>query len=137
MENPNDYVGIPWQLGGYTKSAADCWGLTVMVCKYCYGVNIKIYLGSQASGDDLAGIIVTEIGSDSWQLVESPRPGDVCIMRNETENHIGVYVGSNAVIHSFGKDQKGASAITRTRALERVFNPLEYYRYVGNNSHAA
>lgn len=140
MDDVNDYVGIPWQLGGFTKSGADCWGLCLMVCQQCFGVKIPIYLGSCAEGDHLAEIINTESSGSSWQRIDSPQPGDVCIMRVPVSNrpeHIGVYVGGKSVIHSLGKDKKGASTITRTKALEKIFKPLEYFRYVGNNNHPA
>jgi len=138
MDDVNEYVGIPWGLGGFTKQQADCWGLTLMVCKNCYGVRIPLYLGSCAEGDMLAEIINTESSGTSWQRIQSPQPGDVCIMKAKKSGrpeHIGVYVGSKSVIHSFGKDRKGVSIITRTKALEKLFKPLEFYRYVGNNNH--
>lgn len=140
MDDVNDYVGIPWQLGGFTKQGADCWGLTLMVCKNCYGVKIPLYLGSCAEGDALAEIISTESSGTSWQQIAPPQPGDVCIMKSKDSGrpeHIGVYVGSKSVIHSLGKNKQGVSMITRTKALEKLFQPLEFYRYVGDHNYPA
>ena len=57
MDNPVNYIGIPWILGGCSKAGADCWGLTVMILENCYNIKVNRFIGAQDSGDDLAKII--------------------------------------------------------------------------------
>lgn len=137
MDSPANYIGIPWILGGHSQDGADCWGLTTLILKNCYGVNVDRFIGAKDSGDELAEIINSESRSSIWNGVASPKNGDVCIMRAGEKNrpeHIGVYV-DGLIIHALGKNQKGSSTANKPKALLKIFNSLEYYRFVGNNNH--
>lgn len=138
MADINDYVGIPWILGGREKSGADCWGLAVMVLGDVFGVIINRFDGDKSSGDDLVRIIESETSGPDWVLTESPSDGDVCIMKtlgNGRPEHIGVYVGG-MIIHALGINQQGSSAIHRPKALAKIFKKLEYYTFVGNDNNS-
>ena len=128
----NDYTGIPWVKGGYDVSGADCWGLTILVLRDVYGVVIPEYNGSEASGNELTDIIDGETGSDRWCRVDTPVPGDVCVMISRSTGkacHMGVFVGHGSVLHSPDEGGKMVSSIHPVRILNRAFCRLEYYRY--------
>ena len=118
--------------GGYSVSGADCWGLTILVLLKVYGIDVREYNGSQASGDELTDIISGETCSNRWRRTDTPTPGDVCVMIDKTTNkggHMGVFVGHGSVLHSPDEGGKMVSSIHPVRLLNRIFCRLEYYRY--------
>jgi cell wall-associated NlpC family hydrolase len=130
VEEFNKYVGIPWVKGGHDlETGCDCWGLVVRVLHDEFGIIIKEYEGSKASGQELTDIISEESKSDSWDATDVPQPGDLCVMAvpaTKRPEHIGLYIGNGFVLHSLSK----SSAISSVSALSRVFKGLEYYRRV-------
>lgn len=136
MAHVNDFVGIPWKQGGNDKHGADCWGLTVLVMREVYGIDIKEYNGSKASGDELTNIIESELASEKWQTPTLPKAGDMVMMYDRgtgLPGHMGVFVDNGNVLHS--PDHDGSNSMPRTsaihpiRLLKNVFRKLEFYRY--------
>lgn len=131
----NDYVGIPWVRGGGDISGADCWGLTVLVIREVYGIDIEQYGGSKASGEELTGIIESELSKDYWQPPSLIKPGDMCMMYSRKSgfpSHMGVFIGDGMVIHSpepSKPDGVSISQIHPIRVLNRAYLKLEFYRY--------
>ena len=128
----NDFTGVPWVRGGHTVAGADCWGLTIMVLREVYGINVREYNGSQATGEELTEIINNEINSSRWDRIDIPSPGDVCVMVSRItgkSGHMGVFVGHGSVLHSPDEGGKMISSIHPVRVLNRAFCRLEYYRY--------
>ena len=136
MNSINDFVGIPWEQGGTTKHGADCWGLTVLVSREIYGIEIKEFNGSVESGDKLTSMINGEIESDRWHESTLPKPGDVAVMYNKSTkrpDHIGLFIGDGKILHAPDSDAnvniKRSSAIHPVRILKNFFNKIEFYRY--------
>ena len=132
MPEYNEYVGIPWLKGGYDKSGADCWGLTILILRDVHGVIVNEFVGSKACGDELSCIIDGETQSDRWHQTDTPRPGDVVVMYHKTTgrpSHVGLFTGDGNVLHSPDEGGPMVSQIHPVRLLNRIFKRLEYYRY--------
>jgi len=110
----------------------------VLVMREVYGVDIKEYNGSKASGDVLTAIITEELAKDYWRPPSLPQPGDMCMMYNKASglpSHMGVFIGDGMVLHSpepSKPDSATVSQIHPVRILNRAFMKLEYYRYDHN-----
>ena len=133
MADLNRFVGIPYKQGGFSFAGADCWGLCLMVMRKVFDVNISLFEGRKDEGDDLEKIIEGEINSHRW-VQGAAAEGMVCLMYskdNERPNHIGVCSDQSNVLHSFGGDKTGTSAISSISALRKIFSKVEFYRYVG------
>lgn len=138
MDSPVNYIGIPWILGGHDKSGADCWGLALLVLDKCYGININRFIGAKYTGDELAEIVNSETSSNDWQLIDSPKPGDLCVMscgEKSRAEHIGIYA-DGVILHALGKNGRGVSSVNKPMALNKMFKKMEYYRFVGNDNNS-
>lgn len=128
----NDFVGIPWVLGGNTKSGADCWGLVSLVSDMVYGVKIKEHIGSCESGSVLNAIITDEMRSNRWVMQHGPAFGNVAVMFDKMSDrpmHVGITIDENYILHSPDHSNKSGSQIHKIKLLNRVFSRIEYYKY--------
>ncbi len=133
----NDFVGIPWKLGGSNECGADCWGLVLMVLPCVYDIRMNSFEGSCATGEELSNIIEGETNSAAWEEVHPARPGDVVVFydkQNGKPGHMGVFVGDGRVIHSLHAMNNGSSSIHEIRIIRRLFKRVEYYRYDSDNN---
>jgi len=136
MKNISDYIGIPWIIGGSDFSGCDCWGLSLLILDECFNIQVNRFIGAKYTGDELDDIINSEASSPDWQLSESPKNGDLCVMscgEKLRAEHIGVYV-DGLIVHALGKNGQGASTANKPAALKKIFKKMEYYRFVGNNN---
>lgn len=132
MADLNAYVGVPYKLGGFSFAGADCWGLCLMVMRKVFNVHIDLFEGRKDNGIDLENIITGEITSNRW-VIGKPNEGMICLMYSkagERPEHIGVCSDEQNVLHSFGGDKTGSSAISSITTLSRIFSKVEFYSYV-------
>jgi cell wall-associated NlpC family hydrolase len=130
LDQFNKYVGIPWEKGGHTHAAADCWGLVCLVLREQFGVTIRDYEGSKAEGGELSHIIHVETHSERWERVTSPAPGCVAVMhcrQTGRPTHVGVYLGGDTILHALS----GCSSVNIVKVLHRIFKKIEFFRHVG------
>ena len=87
----NDYIGIPYEVGGRDSSGIDCYGL---VCKVYYemlGVNLPDWMVDDEIDFN------SERGS--WRGID--QPVDFCILRSTrlggVPDHFGLYVGGGVL----------------------------------------
>lgn len=108
----------------------------MLVLQEVFGIDVKEYNGSKASGDELLAIVQGEIDSDRWGNPFVPKAGDVAVMYSRATGkpgHMGVFVGDGHILHSPEHDGDNAglktSAIHPVRLLKNIFLRIEFYRY--------
>lgn len=136
LEIYNRYVGIPWVKGGNTIAGADCWGLFTLASNDVHGVIVKEYIGSTVTGNELSGIIETQLASENWHESSLPRDGDLAVMYDKgtrRPGHMGMFIGNGLILHSPDHDGSPVKLITSSihpvRLLKNIFHKIEFYRY--------
>jgi cell wall-associated NlpC family hydrolase len=79
------YVGVPYVLGGTSRSGIDCSGLVQRVYADL-GIDVPRLVRDQE-----------DIGTEVPSLAEA-KPGDLIVLNGG--DHIGIYLGDNTVIHA-------------------------------------
>lgn len=126
------YIGIPYKLGGRTHSAADCWGLAMLVLIEALKVeNAPLFTGvewSIKSPGDKRRAIGEFIDRASSTLFDPVMPGmevvgDIIVLRvSGNPLHVGIVVAPGAMLHT---DEDADSA------LERYDGPMWGRRVMG------
>lgn len=135
MMHANALTGIPYVKGGADLLGANCWGIVLLAFNLIFEKPIQIYEGSVASGEELATIITSECNSRDWRRIEDQEIGAVVVMYNRSTKrpeHMGVMTVLGRVLHTC---KHHGSVQTRLRVIKRLFSKVEFYRYVGDNSH--
>ena len=108
----NRYIGIPYEVGGKSLSAADCWGL----CTLVYREQLQYDLDLASFGPDL-------------YFEEIDMPKDFCLVRginmNNQADHWGVYY-KGAVINAM----QPYSAAPALRKFVQRWPCIEFYERV-------
>ena len=97
----NNYIGLPYESNGRTRSGIDCWGLVRLFYSEQLGIEMPDYseLYSGASDPELGKTIATHM--DGWTITSDAQPGDVCLFNIYGEPaHVGVYVGARRFLHA-------------------------------------
>lgn len=102
----DNYIGIPWHWRGRSRAGVDCWGLVCMV----YADQMDTQLTDHVYEDEQAASQTIEEEQTRWPQVEAPQVGDLGIVRcahHRADNrydlgpfHLGIYVGSQQVLHA-------------------------------------
>lgn len=109
----SDFVGRPWREGASGPLAYDCRGLVLAVQRqvWCREVPALMRPGAAVTPGSRRAVI-------GWSTTEeSPRPGDVLVLRSLTGPHVGVFVEAGRrvkVLHAHGRMAAG-------RAVGRVW----------------
>ena len=118
-----DFIGIPWKVGGRDFDGVDCAGLCILAASYLYGIEMPDvwsygaddYLDMTINGlQDLPGYA---------SQVEKPEDGDVIALRLSAGYvHYGLCVG-NRMLH--------ISEDTRSRLSRHIpqGNRITYWRF--------
>ena len=97
------YIGIPYTNKGRDWSGCDCWGLVRLIYKTEYGINLLSFSDDYENSEE--GVKVKDVvqkGKDLFNNIEkeSPEYGDIVVFRMKGNPcHVGVYVGSDRVLH--------------------------------------
>ena len=98
----NEYVGLPFRLGGRTRDGIDCYGLLRLVYSEQLGIELPAYAGEYVDGTErteLAAIVSGGLESD-WEPVERPFTGDAVVTRVIGQpTHVGVYIEPDRMLH--------------------------------------
>lgn len=127
------YVGIPFEHSGRTHDGVDCYGLVLMVLREVFGHNPPDFGNSAAWNESIRSRFNAGVSDECWERVESPRPGDVVVVRIFGHPfHCGVVAGPLAMLHA---TSGGSSAIERLDTPMWRSRIVGYYRFRGG-SHA-
>ena len=102
-------IGIPFVDEGRDYSGMDCAGLAREAIRL---------LGKEVDDVSVACSDAVAVNAEyenaavggKWMRVESPEPGDLCVMKLDSKcpdmvSHVGVYVGEGRVLHTLRKRQ--------------------------------
>lgn len=88
------YVGIPYRFAGRDRSGCDCWGLVRLVLAERFGIVLDSYDYISGTAEALAGAVLEALPLAPVDRVETPREGDLAILRMRGQPcHIGLVVG--------------------------------------------
>ncbi|MFH1082444.1 MAG: C40 family peptidase, partial [Pseudomonadota bacterium] len=94
LEEIQQYLGIPYRRGGYSKKGMDCSGLI----KHIYSKTLQVDL-PHSSSQQYALPIMEEVSEDEL------RPGDLIFFSQKKKriNHVGLYLSDGKFIHAARK----------------------------------
>lgn len=99
--NIDKYIGLPYQENGRTWQGVDCWGLARLYYKHELNIELPDYSDLYSGSWDEQVTKLINYHKDSWQQLEEPMVGDLCLFNIYGEPaHVGVYVGDNKFLHS-------------------------------------
>ena len=111
----NDYIGLPYVLGGRDLGGLDCFGLLKMVYDREYGETLPDWQTDDLSLRGRAETIASVVCSGAWEPVEDPQDGDfVVCYRSRAPLHLGLYF-AGGVLHAM-------------EGLGVVFEPLDRFQ---------
>ena len=126
-----EYVGLPYAVGGRDRSGVDCFGLCLLVWRERFGLDVPLYGGvtwevanSAAVGDLIAGEVRA-----GWDPVApgDERPGDAVLMRMRGHPiHVGVVVAEGLMLHCH---DRADAAVEDFRTLQWSRRILGFHRY--------
>ena len=129
----NQYVGIPWTLGGSEPvEGLDCWSLCRYVLARHFGIEMHLLQGIAVPIGERADQFEAVTGYTDWSLIDGTLlPGDVVFFHSKSTgrpHHVGLHIGNNKVLHSMEQGARGAQ-IQRLGLLKPYFGKFTYYRH--------
>jgi probable lipoprotein NlpC len=128
----SDYVGIPYEHYGRSKTGVDCWGLAKLVLMEQFSLDVPNYDVYYHADCDVKqiGADVTDVAGN-WQSIPAgdEQPGDVALLRCLGQPiHVGVVVASEWMIHAELNIDSCLEKYTGPRWNRRVTG---FYRFTG------
>ena len=130
-----DYIGLPFEWGGYEREGVYCWGLLCLVQREVFGRVIPRHDEAGAQVEDgqavPLGIWRSEVETEAVDLAEAV-DGDVLHMwgvnsRGRTPLHVGVITGPMQVLHI----EAGTGSIVENLTSKRAaWRPIQAYHIV-------
>jgi cell wall-associated NlpC family hydrolase len=97
----NDYIGIPYVVGGRDFDGVDCYGLVKLVYAMEYSETLPDWLTDQMDMREKAKSIESAVTSGEFTAVENPKDGDFVICyRAKAAHHLGLYY-AGSVLHAY------------------------------------
>lgn len=123
MPSIAEYVGIPYQLHGRSRTGADCYGLVVMVYRDILGITLEDY--DYASRVDAGALI--DVHRTRWKQLAEPEHWAVAVIRNGLDPmHCGIIVDHDLMLHTHAG---GASCVVRFQSPNWAPRILGYYAH--------
>jgi len=128
------YLGKPFKSFGRGPNEFDCWGLVHAIYRNELGVSLPHYSISPACTGLISDTMDKDLNSHDWEETKEPSEFDIVIMalnwdKPNLSNHIGIYLGSGACIHSI--EETGVVIINLSHPLWR--NRVRgYYKWQSN-----
>lgn len=126
-----EYVGLPYAVGGRTRSGVDCFGLCLLVWRERFGLDVPLYGGvswDEANSAEVGAFIGGEAQA-GWDRIEPGEagPGDAVLMRMRGHPiHVGVIVADGFMLHCH---DRGDASVEDFRTLQWSRRILGFYRY--------
>lgn len=127
-----NYIGLPYSLGGRSRSGLDCWGLVHLFFFEQKGIVLPLLPGlPEAGAKSIVEKINQEAATCAWRDVtwEAKEEGDVVAMgRRVAVHHVGLWTNADGgkIVHCMGKP---VTAETEKILRTKGFGTFSYYRY--------
>lgn len=104
LAEANNYVGIPFKMGGRDRQGCDCWGLVRLFYLEQYNVDLPLFNDYTDYGE-IRRYVQVGIKVIAPKQIMAPRVGDVALIRlpGRDASHVGVYVGAGKLLHIINK----------------------------------
>lgn len=112
----SNWKGTPYRLGGMSKSAIDCSGLTVLAFRDVFGLSLPRTVSEQAAqGKKVAKY--------------SLQPGDLVFFKTGfLQRHVGIYVDNNRFLHASSSKGVVISQLDEPYWKNRYWKSTRVYR---------
>lgn len=101
-----DFVGIPFKDEGRDFKGCDCWGLCSLFYRYYLKKELPSYKIGAFEYDHVNKLMLSEIKTSKWQILDSPEPYSIALMRlgadsSVTVNHAGVVLEDGRLLQAY------------------------------------
>lgn len=118
------YIGIPYVVGGRTMAGLDCYGLVWLAEKELFGVSLPSFV--YGAEDDSVRLFSDNRPMIKAQEVHKPKDGDIVLLFiHGVPQHIGLCIGGG-VLHSTKRN--GVVWEKLESPFMHRFNKKEFYR---------
>jgi cell wall-associated NlpC family hydrolase len=130
----NDYVGVPYLVGGRDRAGWDCWGLVCAVWREQRGVELPDWRpsGVDTLADQVRAItdaLADARDSERAAPIEAPEPWAFAIVaRHRMPHHLGVVLGAG-VLHVGSKT--GGTVYDPMTRFRMVYPAVTWWRWNG------
>lgn len=96
-------IGTPFVLGGREWGGWDCWGLVFVAHREVFGIKIATLsddYDAETTFEELSRIVDTQRVAE-WNLVPTPKPGDVALFRvSRFQSHVALVAERGQMLHA-------------------------------------
>lgn len=129
----NDYVGIPYAVGGRDRNGLDCWGLLCVVFREQRGVELPDWHAERdAMRSTVRAIsrgVADSMHDDLARRLDAPEPWAIVISeRGIAAYHAGLCVGRHHVLHASRRGVVCPAAV----AFNAEYGQRSYWRWGQN-----
>ena len=126
----NQYIGIPYVIGGESFDGADCYGIAKLYSKNELNKTLPTYMYSNLDNEAVAEIAIKmarhSLG-DAWTKVETPQHGDVITFRiMGLEIHCGIMINATEFLHSLKGRQSCIEDLSNINWKHRLTGVFRY-----------
>lgn len=117
-EQAIQYIGLPYKRGGDTKAGFNCWFLMAHIQKEYFNKNIPHV--DIENPDVIKATHIEYMRKGAWEIVKVPSHGDVALMKDAPNPHVGVYL-----------DIDGGGILHAEEGVGVNFLPMRYLAHAG------
>ena len=126
----NQYIGIPYVIGGESLEGADCYGIAKLYSKNELGKILPTYMYSNLDNEAVAELAIKSaqhgLGA-SWTKVEVPQHGDIVTFRiMGQEIHCGIMLNGSEFLHSLKGRMSCIEDLTHVNWNHRLTGVFRY-----------
>lgn len=126
----NQYIGIPYVIGGESLEGADCYGIAKLYSKNELGKILPTYMYSNLDNEAVAELAIKSaqhgLGA-SWTKVEVPQHGDIVTFRiMGQEIHCGIMLNGSEFLHSLKGRMSCIEDLTHVNWKHRLTGVFRY-----------
>ena len=127
MISVDEYIGIPYELGGCDRDGLDCWGLVRLVYKEKIGQTLPDFGSPTIEAGDVQLAIQAGLSYELSTTTNEPEDLDVVIARRRVlSHHAGIYVGGG-VLHA--SSPAGSVVYEKLESFQnRIGGTVEFHR---------